>query len=569
MRKTLTSSIGFSLLLIVIFPFTTLILERENVVLAQSTQTNQSQKSQADSLIKQAKQHLEVSQNPEAFNAYQQALKIYRQLGNLQGEAEALNGQGTAYYNQDALQSGWYGYKPIYFDGFSSIEAEKSFKQALAIAKKIGNQKLEAESLNGLGRAVDRLSDSGKAIKYYDQALAIAKRIGDRQLEGRILNYLGIAHSSRAYFQKILDSHQQALAIAQKIGDHQLEAFALRELCNLYHRDNIDYIDKLSLSRTEMLQKSLNYCQKSLDVFSQINDIPTTIRLLQFLSSSYEDVISKEQLIKYYQQTFLIAQQTNDRDLQKKMIARLGNTYHELGQYQKAIDFYFQALKFEPPVLETAIHSENLELYYLYKDIARSYGELKQYSQAIDYYTRSLAIAKLYNKNNRDIVKSVSFTEEDILLSLGDAYYDSKNYQKAIDNYQESLSIYRKDKRDLGTEGSILWNIGNSYFALDNYQQAIASYQESLSIFKEFKSPSSQASLLSNLGNSYFAIKQYQKAIDAYQQALTIRKELGDRQGELELLINIEEATQTLEKQKSSHRKLNTLHYPKLEQRKR
>jgi len=356
MRKNLTLSIGFPLLLISIFPCTALFLDRENVVLAQSTQTNQSQKSQADSLIKQAKQHLEVSQNLEAFNAYQQVLDIYRQLGDLQGEAESLNSQGTAYYNQDTLQSAWYGYKPIYFENFSSTKAEKSFKQALEIAKKIGNPKLEAEALMGLGRDVDRKSNQAEAIKYYEQALAIAKKIGDRQSEGRILNHLGAAHRSRAYFQKVLDYHQQALAVSKKISDRPLEASVLKELCSLYHDYDPNYIDKPSLSKIEMWQQSINYCQKSLDISSQIKDIPNTTKLLQFLSSNYEDVISKEQVIKYYQQTLLIAKQTNDRDLQKKTITSLGNTYHELGQYQKAINFYFQALKFEPPVLETAIH---------------------------------------------------------------------------------------------------------------------------------------------------------------------------------------------------------------------
>ncbi|TYQ25562.1 tetratricopeptide repeat protein [Pseudanabaena sp. UWO311] len=552
MYKNLTSPIAFSLLLLVSLPSTSmLILESKSAAWAQSVATIQDQKSLADNLLKQAKQNLEVSQNLEAFKAYQKALKIYRQVGDLQGEAESLNGMSTAYYNQDALEIGLYRYKPVYFEGFGFTERENHFKQALAIAKKIGNPKLEAEALIGLGRHVDRTSFYDRAIKYYEQALAIAKKIGDLPLEGRVLKYLGVTHSNGSYFQKVLDLYQQSLVIAKKTSDHQLEASVLKELCSLYHKDDSSYIDKLSLSKIEMWQKSINYCQKSLDVFSQIKDVPNTIKLLHFLSSSYEDVISKEQVIKYYQQTLLIAQQTNDRDLQKGTIASLGNTYHELGQYQKAIDFYFQALKFESPVLETAIHSENLGLYYLFKDIARSYGELKQYPLAIDYYTRSLAIAKLYNKNNRDNVKSVSFTEEDVLWSLGDAYYDSKNYQKAIDNYQESLSIYGKIKRDRRSAGAILWNLGNSYFALDNYQQAIASYQESLSIFKEFKNFASQASLLSNLGNSFFAIKQYQKAIDAYQQALTIKKNLDDRQDVPELIQNLLDAKEALMNQKT------------------
>lgn len=525
MHKKLTSPIAFLLLLLVSLPSASmLILESKSAAWAQSVATIQDQKSQADNLLKQAKQNLEVSQNLEAFKAYQKALEIYRQVGDLQGEAESLNGMSTAYYNQDALEIGLYRYKPVYFEGFGFTERENHFKQALAIAKKIGNQKLEAESLTGLGRAVDRLSDSAKAIKYYDQALAIAKKIGDHRSEGRNLNYLGVAHRSRAYFQKVFDYHQQALAIALKIGDRQLESSVLRNLCNLYHNYDSNYIDKPSLSKREMWQKSLNYCQKSLDISSEIKDIPTTIQLLHFLSSSYEDVISKEQVIKYYQQTLLLAQKTDNRDLQKVTFSSIGDTYNELGQYQKALDFYQQALKFESPILQPAMGNENYGLYSLYKSIGRSYSNLKQYSLSIDYYTRALDIAKFYDKNNKDNVKSVAFIKEYILYSLGDAYYAQGKYQQAIDNYQESLSIY-KSSGDREMQGNTLWGIGSSYFALTNYQQAIANFQESIAIFKKLNLPLSQAILLFNLGDSYFAIKQYQKAIDAYREgSISIRR---------------------------------------------
>ncbi|PZO39240.1 MAG: hypothetical protein DCF19_14845 [Pseudanabaena frigida] len=547
MYKNLTSPISFSLLMFVSLPIvSTLIFESKSAAWAQSTPTIQDQKSQADNLLKRAKQNLGVSQNLEAFKDYQKALNIYQQLGDLQGKAESLNGMSTAYYNQDALERGL----PVYFEDFGFTEGENYFNQALAIAKKIGNQKLEAESLTGLGRAVDRLSDSAKAIKYYDQALAISKKIGDRQSEGRILNYLGVAHRSRAYFQKVLDYHQQALAVSKNIGDRQLEASALKELCDLYHNYDSNYIDKPSLSKMEMQQQSLTYCQKSLDIFSQIKDIPTSIQILRFISSSYKDLISKEQVIKYYQKTLLIAQQTNNRYLQKHTFESIGDIYDELGQYQKALDFYQQALKFESPVLQPAIGNQNYGLYSLYKSIGRCYSNLKQYALSIDYYTRSLDIAKFYDKNNKDNVKSVAFTKNYLLYSLGEAYYAQGKYQQAIDNYQESLSIY-KSERDLEMQGTILWALGSSYGALANYQQAIASFQESISIFKKLNLPSDLAILLSNLGNSYFAIEQYQKAIDAFRESLLLKKQLGDRKGELELLTNIDDAIKALEKQKT------------------
>ncbi len=553
MYTKLTSAIAFSLLLLVsLSSASMLILESKSAAWAQST--TQDQKSQADNLLKQAKQHLETRQYLKAFKTYQQALTIYQQLKNLQGEAEALNGKGISYNEQEfnfrrqRISEDNIGYE--HFDNFFGSDAEKCFKQALAIAKKIGDQRIEAESLLGLGIAHHIFGDQTiKAIENYKQALVISNKIGDRQLEGRIIRYLGFADDSDEYLKKASAFHQQSIAIAKQIGDRKGEAFALKELCVL-HEFPFDYSIKLSLSQTAEKQLSLKYCQRSLDIFSQIKDVPNTFYILYKLTSNYKDLIGSEQGIKYHQQILLLAQQTGDLERQETALTNIGDIYDELGQYQKALDFYQQALKFESPVLKPAIGMQNYGLYSLYKSIGRSYSNLKQYALSIDYYTRSLDIAKYYDKNNKDNVKSVAFTKNHLLYSLGEAYYAQGKYQQAIDNYQESLSIY-KSERDLEMQGTILWALGSSYFALANYQQAIASFQESIAIFKKLNLPSDLAILLSNLGNSYFAIEQYQKAIDAYRESLMLKKQLGDRKGALELLANIDDAMKALEKQKT------------------
>lgn len=537
MCKNLASSIVFSLSLLIILPIATMPIFGAKIVdNRQLIKSNQNQKFEANRLLKKAKQHLEVSQNLEAFKKFKQALEIYRQLQDLQGEAEALNGMSTAYYAQDSLKTRLGSPKDTGFEYFGLGDGQEYFKKALAIAKKISNQKLEAESLTGLGTAVYRLSFYREAIQYYEQALAIARKIGDRQLEGRTLNYLGIAYSDRDDLQIPLGYHQQSIAIAKQIGDRKGEATALKDLCSLYK-----YKDYDNQSSSDKLERKKQYCQQSLEVFSQINDIPNSIYILYLLASGYDDLISNEQSISYYQRILLLAKQIGDRQQQQETLTSLGHIYDETRQNKKAVDSYLQALKFELQNQQPSDDKINLNLYFLYKYIGRSYNKLEDYSLAVEYYLRSLDIAKLYTKRYGD----ARFTEKDVVLGLADAYFGQKNYQQAIDYYQDSLSIYTGDS-DRETQAAILLNLGNSYYTLAKYQQAIEKYQESISIFKKLDLKEDQATVLYNLGLSYFASQQYQKALDAYKEALAIRRRLDDRQGIQKLMLPTLDAQEAL-----------------------
>ena len=106
-------------------------------------------------------------------------------------------------------------------------------QQSIAIERKIGDRKGEAEALVGLGNAYDSLGQYQRAIDFYQQSIAIEREIGDRKGEANSLGGLGIAYYSLGQYQRAIDFHQQCLEIAREIGDRNGEAASLGNLGKL------------------------------------------------------------------------------------------------------------------------------------------------------------------------------------------------------------------------------------------------------------------------------------------------------------------------------------------------
>jgi tetratricopeptide (TPR) repeat protein len=98
---------------------------------------------------------------PAAAQALEQALDIYRDLGDRGGEAEALNKRGTLHrISGDLAQAGG------------------CHQRALEVARAIASSWDEAHALAGLGRCAMAAGHTGRAGYMLRQALEIFQRIG-------------------------------------------------------------------------------------------------------------------------------------------------------------------------------------------------------------------------------------------------------------------------------------------------------------------------------------------------------------------------------------------------------
>ena len=136
----------------------------------------------------------------KAIEYYEQALAIYREVKNRAGEGITLGSLSYAYYSLSRYD------KAIEYD-----------EQALAIHREVKNRAGEGITLGNMGYAYGYgLTRYEKAIEYYEQALAIAREVKNRAGEGNMLISLGNAYRNLSRYEKAIEYYEQALAILSR-----------------------------------------------------------------------------------------------------------------------------------------------------------------------------------------------------------------------------------------------------------------------------------------------------------------------------------------------------------------
>jgi tetratricopeptide (TPR) repeat protein len=260
------------------------------------------------------------------------------------------------------------------------------------------------------------------------------------------------------------------------------------------------------------------------------------INILNGLGRAYDSLSEFQRAIDFYNQALELSRKFVDLDGEATSLEGLGNTYFSLGYCQQAIQFHHQALE-----IARKIGNRDSEATSLI-NLGNAYDSLGQHQQAIQFYHQSLEIARKIGDLGSE---SASFN------NLGNSYYSLGQYQQAIQFYDQSLEIARKIG-DYNTEASSLNNLGSTYDSLKKYQQAIQFYQQSLEITRRIGNRNGEKSSLVNLGNSYYSLGQYQQAVQFYQQSLEIARAIGDSDGEAGSLNNLGFALEQINRRSES-----------------
>ncbi len=214
-----------------------------------------------------------------------------------------------------------------------------------------------------------------------------------------------------------------------------------------------------------------------------------------------------------------------DPELKSWSVGNLGTAYWSMGQYQKAIKSYEQALSITQE--QKNRQGEGAWL----GNLGNCYLNLGQTARAIDFYEQALAIA-------REIGDRLG--EGNHLGNLGSCYTNLGQTARAIDFYEQALAIAR-ETGDRPGEGTHLGNLGNRYADLGQTARAIDFYEQALVIDREVGHRKGEGIRLGNLGTCYADLGQTARASDFCEQALAIAREIGDRPGEGHNLGNLAE----------------------------
>jgi eukaryotic-like serine/threonine-protein kinase len=202
---------------------------------------NQEQK--ATSLHLMAVAYRMSNKPQEVLRSEQEALTIWRQIGQKRGLAFSLNEMAKAQASLGATK-----------------DAQSNFEEALQIRREIGDKRGLGDTLIDMGNFADDRGDHDQALKSYKEALQLEREIGNESLQAICLNNIGSVYSEKSQFDDALTYFQQALQLREKSKVPQ---------------DIVEAVHNLGEVSADMGQydQAITYYMRALDLRRGMNDL--------------------------------------------------------------------------------------------------------------------------------------------------------------------------------------------------------------------------------------------------------------------------------------------------------
>ncbi|MEK0191332.1 CHAT domain-containing tetratricopeptide repeat protein [Microcoleus anatoxicus] len=263
----------------------------------------------------------------------------------------------------------------------------------------------------------------------------------------------------------------------------------------------------------------------------QTNSSEAAKKLYEEAEKLYYQEGTKEALtsaIAKAEEALKLYRSAGDRLQEAIILNNIGFVYNDLGEQQKALQYFNQSL----PV-SRAIGDRRWEATALH-NIGGIYDNLGEQQKALDYYNQSLPLSRAVGDRSG---------EATTLNQIGGIYSNLGEQQKALDYLNQSLLLIRAiGDRAIGDrrrEARFLSNIGAIYDNLGEQQKALDYYNQSLLLSRALGDRSGEALTLNQIGVMYNNLGEQQKALDYFNQSLPLSRAVGDPSGEALTLHNI------------------------------
>ncbi len=229
-----------------------------------------------------------------------------------------------------------------------------------------------------------------------------------------------------------------------------------------------------------------------------------------------------DKALAFYDQAIQLTQkglQLKDLSLRnrakKVMAAALGNSggvYYAKADYPKAFDNYFKALKIAEEIGNKKLQISNLS------NLGVAYDDQQDFKKALQYYFKSLRLLEQIDNK-----RAMAIT----LGNIGTAYLHLNDLRNALEYYEKSL-VLNKQLENIGGIASNLGNMGNVYGRQHDHARALACDIEALKFNQLLGAKEDVCINLSSIGEDYSALKKYGEAERYLKQSFALANEIGN-----------------------------------------
>jgi parallel beta-helix repeat protein len=384
-----------------------------------------------------------AAQYREATTLFEQALALYRAVGDRWYEGRCLLSLGLCY---QSLGEYW--------------KAVDYIELTVSASRENGDRESEATALNALGECYQRLDDYREVIDLYERSLAIYRGLGDRPGEAKSLDHLGDCCAYLGDYQLAIARHEQALLVYRELGDRAAEAEALNGLgtCQFYLGNcerGVEYYE-----RALAIFRAVGHGLGEAESLIGLGDCSRVLSHGASPGSAAETQRQAQSAIDFFSQALTLSRETGDRVSEARALNGLGNCLSaRYGSDAKAIPYYseclriLQELEFQGGEAASLCNLGNC--YY-----ALAVAETEDYRKAIEdfrkaagYYERSLNVlqglpaSEEYGASDPEILWRVQ-------SALGSCYKWFDEWTKAAESFRQAVAVIEAMRARVGTAAS-------------------------------------------------------------------------------------------------------------------
>jgi diguanylate cyclase (GGDEF)-like protein len=399
-------------------------------------------KLEANCLIDLCRVFFELSHYDDTIEMAENALEIYRELNDYQGEMEGLNCIGIA---------NWY------IGEFKS--ALESYRSSLTIAEKIGDKKYEAKILGNRSIIFWNMGEYSKALKYYLRSLEITKTIGDIETEAKALSNIGLIYGDLGDNAKAKEYYEGSLKLSAEMGARKLEATTL---------NNIGILSVISGEYA----KAIKYYETSMNISIETGTRKVEAMTCNNIGTLYSYLGDYSRSLEYCTRSLQISREINDRQTETESLISIGEIHLEKGELSVAEEYFEEALEVAGTISSKSLLAE----------VFLSSTSLNL--EKNDLVTTAKILNEVFHLIDEIDSRKIEATAH--CLS-GRLYIKEKNWDKASISFDKSLLIFKEINRQLNI-GQVHYYKGLMYRESGDEIKAMKSLDTAQKIFDRLNS---------------------------------------------------------------------------------
>ncbi|HXS35811.1 MAG TPA: tetratricopeptide repeat protein [Flavipsychrobacter sp.] len=188
----------------------------------------------------------------------------------------------------------------------------------------------QGRGLNLKGSCYWLQGEYDKGLEVLPQALSLAKKVNDRRLETRVLNNFGNIYRDLGELANALNYFEKALAINEELGDEFAQSVNLTSISNLLY-DLYDY------------DSALEYALKCLPIFERSHDTSRLVSIYNTLGNIYFKQEQFGEALRYFEENLAHSEPENAVYVMAE--SGLGKVYYKMQDFDHAHKYLTDSLQ--------------------------------------------------------------------------------------------------------------------------------------------------------------------------------------------------------------------------------